>query len=81
MTKLITTLVIAILTIVSCAQTESKTKSSYSISINTDDDSNYNTSVSIKNSDDILRLKARFHKSKTSKVKEVLLNRLGKDNL
>ncbi len=82
MTKLITTLVIALFALVSFAQTESKTTSSYSISINTDDDDDgYNTSVSIKNSDDVLRLKARFNKHKTHKVKEILLKRLGKDDL
>ncbi len=85
MTKLITTLVFIAFTIICTAQThtESTTSSSMSYSINIDSDNDYtnNSSVSIKNSDDILRLKATFHKSKNLKIKEILLDRLGRNNL
>ncbi len=62
-------------------KTTSKSKTSYSISIHDDDDSHTNSSVSVTISEDSYKFKASFHKSKTEKVKKIVLDRLGKENI
>jgi len=62
-------------------KTTSKSKTSYSISIHDDDDSHTNSSVSVTVSDDSFKFKASFHKSKTEKIKKIILDRLGKENI
>ncbi|SHG77632.1 hypothetical protein [Winogradskyella jejuensis] len=54
---------------------------SYSISIENDDDETHNSSVSISESDDNYKFRASYHKSKNEGVKQILLNKLGKDGL
>ncbi len=62
-------------------KTTSKSKTSYSISIHNDDDSHTNSSVSVTVSEDSYKFKASFHKSKTEKIKKIILDRLGKENI
>ena len=90
MTKTITTLVIAFLfSMTTTGQStpepptppQKSTGTSYSISIDNDDDDKSNSSVSVTKTDDEYKFKARFHKSKTDRVKNLLLERLGKGNL
>ncbi len=61
-------------------KTTSKSSTSYSISI--DDDNPYSSSsVSVTKSNDSYKLKASFHKSKTEKIKIIIIERLGKENI
>lgn len=65
------------------AQTATSTTSketSYSITFDTDDKED-NSSVSIKRNDDVYKLSARFHESKTGTIKKLLVDKLGKTDL
>ena len=62
-------------------ETTSTSKStSYSITFDTDDKED-NSSVSIKRNDDVYKLSARFHESKTGSIKKLLVDKLGNSNL
>jgi len=61
-------------------KTSTSKSSSYSISIDTDDDKS-NSSVSIKRNNDVYKFTARFHENKKSKLKKLLIDKLGKSNL
>jgi hypothetical protein len=54
--------------------------SSYSFTFDTDDKEE-NSSVSIKRNDNIYKLTARFHESKTGSIKKLLVDKLGNSNL
>ncbi|WP_299115457.1 hypothetical protein [uncultured Winogradskyella sp.] len=54
---------------------------SYSITIDNDDDETLNSSVSISQSDDTYKFRASYHKSKNQGVKQILLDKLGREGL
>jgi len=60
--------------------TTTSSSSSYSFTYDTDEKDS-NSSISIKNNNDVYRFKASFNKSKTSSIKKMLLNHLGKKGL
>jgi hypothetical protein len=63
-------------------KTTSKSNTSYSISIHDDEGSHSSSSsVSVTISDDSYKFKASFHKLKTEKLKNIILDRLGKENI
>jgi hypothetical protein len=62
-------------------QTTSKSNKKYSYSLHSDDDESTNSSVSITESEDSYRFKARFHKSRYEAVSSFLLDNLDKDGL
>ncbi len=53
---------------------------SYSLNFDSDDD-NYNSSIYIKRNDNVYKFNAKFDKSKTNTVKDLLLNKLDKREL
>ena len=61
--------------------TSTKTSSSYSYSMSDDNDTSHSSSISVTKSDDSYKFRASFHKSKTEKVKQLIKDRLGKENL
>ncbi len=87
--SILTFAAILIISLSACAQSTPVTPeppkadgtTSYSISVHEDDNSMSNSSVSVTKSDDEYKFRASFHKSKTNRVKAVLLDRLGKGNL
>ena len=61
--------------------TSTKTSSSYSFKMSDDDDTHSSSSISVTKSDDSYKFRASFHSSKTEKIKNVIIDRLGKENL
>ena len=61
--------------------TNSSSGTSYSITIENDDDKQHNSSVSISESDDTYKFRASYHKSKNQGVKQILLDKLGRQGL
>ncbi len=62
-------------------KTTSKNSISYSVHIDDDDDVSKNSSISVKKSDNSYKFRASFHNSKTEKLKKLIIDRLGKENL
>lgn len=88
MKKIITAVVLGLFTIgSSCAQSTPKppktpsTGTSYSISFDYDDDERSNRSVSIKKSENVYKLNARFGKHRTEEIKKILLKELGRKTM
>lgn len=57
-----------------------KSSSSYSVTFNTDEHEE-NSSISIKRSDDIYKFTAKFHESKLSSIRKLVIDKLGKTDL
>jgi len=53
---------------------------SYSLTFDTDD-ANDNSSVSIKRNNNVYKFNSKFHESKTTAIKQLLIDKLGKENL
>ena len=83
-----TTIVLALFIVgITYAQTTPKppktpsTGTSYSISFDYDDDKGSNRSVSIKKSENVYKLNARFGKHRTDEIKKMLVKELGKKTM
>ncbi len=67
---------------------KSESSSSYSVTVNNEDESihidsnsvTHSSSISETKSDDLYKFKASFDKSKTEQVKQVIMDKLGRDN-